>query len=154
MDRAVVVEVLLDAEVAESALVERVLVDSAALVGGTLVVNLVLKACNGTERTGLAVAVRLCSFAILPDCSVEVVTILVSPVIVLSNLIHVPVFLGGTTLLPITGDLKWSSSLVPPPGSASSPDWAAAMAAIAATARNWRMLLFSRVSFLFFYGFA
>ena len=108
MDGAVVVEVLLDAEVAESALVERVLVDSAALVGGTLVVNLVLKASNGTERSGLAVAGRLFTVDITPDCIVEVVFILESPVIVLSDFIHVPVSIGGTTLLPFTGDLKWS----------------------------------------------
>ena len=56
MDAAVVVNVFLDAEVAESALVERVLVDSAALVGGSLVVNLVLEASNGTERSALTVA--------------------------------------------------------------------------------------------------
>ena len=71
MDRAVVVKVLLDAEVAESALVERVLVDSAALVGGSLVVNLVLEASNGTERSALTVASRLLSAIFAPNLFVE-----------------------------------------------------------------------------------
>lgn len=99
----VLVEVLLDAEVAESALVERVLVDSAALVGGTLVVNLVLEAGNGTERSGLAVFGRLLALTInTPDRLLEGILILERPVIIFSNLIHVSVSVVGATLLPFT----------------------------------------------------
>ena len=107
MDGAVVVKVFLDAEIAESALVERVLVDSAALVGGSLVVNLVLEASNGTERSALTVAGRLLTWLTFPDSVGEVIIIDHSPVIVLSDLIDVSVVLSGC-FLPITGDFVGS----------------------------------------------
>ena len=63
----VVGHVLLDAEVPETSSVERVLVDSAALVGWALWVDLVLEAGDVTERAALAIACGLCAVLIAPD---------------------------------------------------------------------------------------
>jgi len=67
----VVGHVLLDAEVPETSSVERVLVDSAALVRWALWVNLVLEAGDVTERAALAITIWLFAVKITPDLSGE-----------------------------------------------------------------------------------
>ena len=63
--------VLLDAEVPETSRVQGVLVDSAALVGRALWVDLVLEAGNVTERSAASITLGLSALRVAPDHIVQ-----------------------------------------------------------------------------------
>ena len=87
-------QVCLDAEVAETSRVQRVLVDSAALIGWALWVDLIFEASNVTERSALAITNGLDAYLIAPD---HLCQFIIFRVLAISDLFSLPVVLLQAT---------------------------------------------------------